>query len=358
MKSKPIIIQHCASPEKAGGPMTGLLLLLNSPLKDKYEFHTVFQNRPARGFNIGLIVEMARQIKKINPDLLHVRGLQNEGLHGILAGKLAGCKKIVLSVHGSALELEHLPVIKRILYGCFVEPITLRLADAVYFVCNAQRKRLRELKNFSGVIHNAAPTFSPSVNRDEMRKLLGVCSTDTLCIYAGRMTEDKGLNYMVDAIEKLLSYKQNLKFIFAGEGPLENSIKERFSKTKKTDHVILLGQRNDIQNLLACSDIFIFPTLHENLSNALLEACVAGLGIVATNVGGNPEVIRNGTDGLLAPAANAEELTVKIAELIDNVELRRNLGFSASAHANEEFNQDKTWEKISALYDQLLYKQF
>lgn len=356
MRAKPVIIQHCALPRKAGGPMSGLHLLLNSPLKDKYEFHTVFQDRPAGGFNPRLIIDMARQIRKIKPDLLHVRGLQNEGLHGILAGKLAGCKRIVLSVHGSALELENLSVIKRFLYGYLIEPVTLRLADIVYFVCNAQKKRVRELKNFSGVIHNAAPTFSPSVDRIEMRKMLGISNTDTLCIYVGRMTYDKGISYMADAIEKLLSCNQNLKFIFAGEGSLENNIKERLSKTKSFEHVYFLGQRKDIHNLLACSDIFIFPTLHENLSNALLEACVAGLGIVATDVGGNPEVIRDGIDGLLVPAANAEELTAKIAELIDKPELRRNLGISAAAHVNKDFNQNSVWEKINFTYDQLLNK--
>lgn len=354
MKTKPVIVQHCALPEKAGGPITGLQLLLNSPLKDRYEFHTVFQDKPAGGLNPGLILKMSRQIRKINPDLLHVRGLQNEGFHGILAGKLAGCKRIVLSVHGSALELEKLSRLKRFLYGYLIEPATLRLADSVYFVCDAQKKRLKETINFRGVIHNAAPKFAPTVCREEMRKILGIADSDTICIYVGRLTTDKGLLYMADAMVKLLSYSNSLKFIIVGGGPLEVELKKTFSGINYINNVFFLGQRNDIHNLLECSDIFIFPTLHENLSNALLEACVAGLGIVATDIGGNPEVIRDKIDGLLVPIANDEALTEKIAELIDNADLRRKLGISAKTRANEEFNQDKVWEQISALYDQLL----
>ena len=109
MARRSLIVQHCYGVPGLGGPMSGLRRLLGSSLAQKYRFETCFQPYPAGGINLNLIATMARQIRAYRPDLLHVRGLGNEGFHGYLAGRMAGCSRILVSVHGMVRDSVYYP---------------------------------------------------------------------------------------------------------------------------------------------------------------------------------------------------------------------------------------------------------
>lgn len=354
--TKPVIVQHCAMPNSVGGPMTGLKLLMGSLLNQKYHFRTVFQTRPARGFNLRLIWEMACQIRQQKPSIVHIRGLQNEGFHGILAARIAGCKHIVLSVHGRIGELTNVHPFKRWIFNYIIEPITLRLAHRYYCVCYAQAGALKNNPAFAGVIYNAVNKHCPLVNRSSIRESIGVCDGEILSVYTGRLTIDKGLIFLADALNSTFetACSSKLKFIFVGEGPLEIFLKERLATHCATGRIQFLGSRNDVQDILGGCDMFVFPTLHENLSNSLLEACSAGLAIVATNVGGNPEVVRNGAEAILVTPGCSKALTNAMVSLINDAARRESLGQAALLRSTTVFSPEATWHLLGGLYDKLI----
>lgn len=359
-RAKPLVMQHYSSQQiNNGGPATGALLLMNSDLKDEFTFIPLIQEYAPHGFNIKLLIELYKNIKNASPDILHIRGLQSDGFYGLLAGKLAGCKRIVVSVHGIYSDSSGLKGFKKWIFKSVIEPFTLRHADLVYCVCDYATKRpiiLNYTKNLYGYIHNAAPDYSHVLKNDarkSIREEFGIDENDILAISVGRITIDKGFKVLLKSILKIKNTADNLKFFVVGEGDfldeMKNEIQEYHLK-----NIFFLGKRSDVSKLLFASDFFVFPTLHENLSNALLEASAASLPIIATNVGGNPEVIKNNVTGVLINPNNEKELTEKILLLSKDANLRNRLGKAAYINIQENFSQKKIFEQIENMYKSIL----
>jgi hypothetical protein len=175
--NKPKILHYYSSSTQIGGPLTYINTILNSELNKVYEFNTCYQMIAPKGINIPLLNRMREQIKDFAPDVLHVHGLQSEGLYGLVGGRLAGCKRILVTVHGLASDTVEMNAIKKILYKHIVEPFTLRNIDFVYCVCNYAsnrpiiKKNARKLLN---TIHTGIMPVTPSRGRSQIRNELGL----------------------------------------------------------------------------------------------------------------------------------------------------------------------------------------
>lgn len=356
----PVVMQHyCTNQIHNGGPATGALLLINSKLRKKYYFVPLEQTFAPHGINLTLLHDLCKKIKRVKPDILHIRGLQSEGFYGVLAGKLAGCKKIVVSVHGLYGDDSSCQGFKKWIFSNIIEPLTLKMADLVYCVCEYATKREIIYKNAShlyGYIWNAAPDYS-QYNREEIRenvrKELMINDTDIIVITVSRISKDKGFEYLIDAIKKINSNK-TIKFLIIGDGPYLNVVKEKLREDIVKKNVVLLGKSDKVHELLLSSDIFVFPSLHENLPNALLEACAASLPCIATNVGGNPEVIIHEQSGIIIEPRNSTQLKEAIETLIESEALRSEYGQSAYERIKKEFSQEIIFEKLDSMYSSLL----
>lgn len=364
IKEKPVIMQHyCSSQINNGGPFTGLKLLMESSLTDRFQFVLLPQHMQFTS-NFSRLIDLIRQIRKVKPSIVHVRGLQSEGFIGLLAARIAGCNKVVVSVHGSAIDLLKISKVKLFLYQKVIEPITLRNADLVYCVCDYASKRNHikdNAKNLYGYIHNIAPEFSKIDHnslRKKIREELCIEQTQIVITYVGRIVKDKGLEYFAEAI-KLLEEKQKLsvRYLFVGEGEYLKFLNEKLNKEVNENKVSFLGKRSDVFDILYETDIFVFPTLHENLSNSLLEACSAGLAIVATDVGGNPEVIQDNVTGLLVPSKDSLALADAIQKLVLNPTFRLTLGKNALENVKSNFNAELIINQLGEVYDSLLKKK-
>lgn len=353
---KPIIMQHnTTSFIDNGGPATGVKLIMESHLKNKYQFIQLLEKG---GNKISVIKNMVTQIKKVKPDLIHVRGLQSSGFYGLLAARLAGCKKVIVSVHGMSIDTA-IGFSKKLFYKKIIEPCTLKNADLVFCVCNYAAQRpyiIKNAKNLYGYIHNAAPDYS-SYDHEKVRlskrKELEILPDEIIITSVGRIVIDKGIQHLVKSI-KLIDKKLKVRFLIVGEGPFLPDLKFILSEEIQSGRVIVLGKRSDVSNILFASDIFVFPTLRENLSNALLEASAAGLAIIATNVGGNSEVISNNYTGILIPPADSMELSKKIVFLATNQEKREELGANAKKNVEINFNQRIIFNQYDEVYSQVL----
>lgn len=354
LSNKPKIVQQIAGFNQTGGPSSQLRRILRSRMADKYDFAIVTQDRPAKGINLRLILEMAQSIKKNKPDLVHVRGLQNEGFHGVMAAYLAGCRRILVSVHGFSEDSTVRKPINRWVLTHVLEPLTLILAQRVYCVCEAgvNKPVIRKFASQkSSVIYNGIE-ITPLKERDTLlRKQLGAENEDVIALYVGRISRDKGLLVLAEAVSKMA----NPPIIWlAGDGPDSGDVRAAFGARIESGHVRLLGRREDIPALLNACDFFVFPTLFENLSNSLLEAMHSARAVIATTAGGNPEVVMDGVTGALIPANDPAALTQKIKQFSDNRELCRTMGQKGRERILQCFSLDQTIEGLTNLYDSML----
>lgn len=141
-----------------------------------------------------------------------------------------------------------------------------------------------------------------------------------------------------------------LQLIVAGDGELFSELKTYVKEHHLEEYVQLLGARNDVANLLKEFDIFVLPSLAEGIALTLLEAMASGLAIIATDVGGNPELIENGVTGILVPSKNEYVLADNIASYISNKTLRDSHGKSARAKVEAHFSLQTMVKKYLLIY--------
>lgn len=354
MTRKYRIVQHVAGFDQIGGPSAVLRRALRSQLADKYDLAVVSQDYPAGGINVRLLQEMATKIRRFRPDLVHVRGLQNEGFHGILAAYLAGCRNVVVSVHGFAWDSRTRYPWRAWIVSRFLEPLTLLLARHVYCVCAfaANRPEIqRYARGKCSVIYNGVEISSPMQRDATLRAQLGAKTDDVVGLYVGRIVRDKGLGVLADALHQT-PFPSVLWL--AGDGPDYRSLYAGFGQLIESGRVQFLGRRDDVSALLGACDFFVFPSLHENLSSALLEAMHAERVVLATNVGGNPELVINGDNGLLVPPNDVPALVGGLEYLSKEPELRVTMGRRGRMRIEQHFSLSQMVEKMDELYGRLL----
>lgn len=346
---------HLIMPNQISGPNNSAKLITNSFLNQNYEFQFLIQDKnPGVKFNFNLLFRMKRQIDEFKPDIIHISGLQNSGFYAVLAAKIACQNKILLAIRGSSDDSLTIGKFKKFIMTWVIEVLTLLLSDYIYVVAKSmlKKKRIKFLtrNKFLGVIHNSAPNILP-MSKYDIRAELNIDPKKKIVVVVSRMVYDKGISFVVDAIKNDISAK--FAFVFIGDGPMLEYVNEHLSSSINID-VFVLGKRNDVIEIISSADIFLFATLHENLSNALLEACAVGLAPIVTNVGGNSEVIINNYNGLLIKPYSSAEITNSLNKLADDDELLNKFKTNAKKHINSYFTQDILLNKLDEVYKSIL----
>ncbi|MGC4848789.1 glycosyltransferase [Micromonospora sp. DT15] len=356
-RARPVVVQHSAGTPGANGPLTAVGRVLGSALSERYEFVRMHQVGGNGGLNVPLLRDWVELLRQVRPDLVHVRGLQNEGFHGVLAARLAGCPKILVTVHGTVRDLRHGGQTWRraMLAGC-AEPATLRMASHVATVCEyaAGRDFVRaHASKFLGVIPNGVPLPADvGALRSSRRSALDLAQDDVVMIAVARLNWDKGFGVLADALRRLPPRPGRRVLLVAGDGPDRAGIAEALADVHGTE-VRLLGNRRDVPDLLSAADIFVFPTLHENLSNALLEAMAHALPVVASAVGGNVEVLRQG-GGHLVPAGDPDAFAAALEPLLVDAAERRHVGETGRKVVHDGYSLPVMLRSLDDVYRRIL----
>jgi glycosyltransferase involved in cell wall biosynthesis len=145
--------------------------------------------------------------------------------------------------------------------------------------------------------------------------------------------------------------------VFAGDGAQRAEFEQRVADLGLQDHFQFLGRRNDIAEILRCSDIGVLPSKAEGLPNAILEYMSAGLPTVASAVGGNTEVVKEGKTGLLVPAQNANALAGALLQLLEDPAMASSMGESAQSYVTANFSFARLIREVDELYSELLEKK-
>jgi len=354
------IVQHSFGDLGSGGPITALGHVLSSRLAEKYDFLPMHQGQPAGGFDVQRLRQWVSYLRRTKPDLVHIRGLGNEGFHGALAAKLAGCPRVLVSIHGTIRDLHHVTrSVRRQVLVEVIEPATLRLATHLATVCEsaAQRDFLDPYRaKIAGVIPNGV--FVPDEEhplRSVARAELGISDDTLACVVVGRLSIEKGHLVLADAMRRLPQRGEKIKLLLVGDGPDRQVIEHAYAEVPELD-VLFLGRRLDVTAILQASDLFLFPTLHENLSNALLEGMAAGLPVIASAVGGNIEVLKRG-GGVLVPASDPTSLADSMVTLLGSASLRAHYGGEARKVVQHHYTVDHMISGLDELYERILAEE-
>lgn len=207
------------------------------------------------------------------------------------------------------------------------------------------------------VVRNGTPTerhAATPARRAAARAALGAGDGDLLIGAVGRLVPLKNHQLLIEQMPQLLAAFPAVRLAIVGGGPLAEPLAALVAQLGLEGQVKLLGPRDDAADLMAGFDLFALPSLTEGLSIALLEAAAAGLPIVATAVGGNPEVVQDGDRGLLVPAADGAALRAAIARLLGDRALRASLGARACAWVGRHASMDSVVAAYRQLYEQAM----
>ena len=336
-----------------GGPKTVLKGIVNSPLKQNFEFVRLLQKEGC-GFNpfkaIRFINHYRMLINKENADAMYICGLQYSGFLMTVAARLSNVGNVIVSVHGSDWDNPDKSLRKWILMH-IIEPLTIKMCDSFFTVCEAAQRTIGALKvspsHNAGVVYNTFPNIDiNTIPQGKFREELHIPKDKLIVAVVGRVVMAKGHQYIIEAIKKLTD--PTYVFVIVGNGPYLDVYRQQCRKEISEGKVRLLGVRNDVYNILRDADIFLFATLNENHSVALLEAVNMECAVLATNVGGNPEIIENGKSGILIDSRNSDEIVDGLLQLKD-ASLRKVYTQAALLNAQEKFSIANTYGKLGRI---------
>lgn len=351
-----MIVQHCFGAPHAGGPATALSRM--QALRSQ-PWPEIWQHDAAGGVSMALLSRFIREIKHSRAQLLHVRGLGNEGFHATLAGKLAGVPKILVSIHGTHRDLQGgSGRLRRCIVVNFLERATLEMADALVTVSVSASQR-GFLAPYSDKLLPPVPNGVPlpigiDDARAAARALFGFKPDTIVAACVSRLTEQKGYGDLADALRILDTEPSGLQLalLVVGDGEGRERIERQFEGLNKCA-VHFVGHQADVSPFLSASDIFVFPSWHENLSNALLEAMSYRLPVVATSVGGNIEVINRG-GGLLIPPHSPGDLATAISRLACDDNLRNKMSAEARTTIEAHYSVEQMLQSWENRYSTIL----
>lgn len=303
---RPIVVLHSFGDPGTGGPIVTRLRMMESPLAESYELVRMHQEHAAGGIDYRLLLRWAAMLRELRPDLVHVAGLGNEGFHGVLAARMARVPNVLVTIHGTVRDLTTPRTLRREVLVRAVEPATLTMASHIVAVCRATSERsfLDPWRHkLCGFIPNGIQPMPPPDpgSRTATRARLGIGDDRVVLAVVGRLSFEKGHRVLAAATSLLPSaVRDRITLLLVGDGPDREAILKGYGAVEGLD-VRALGLRHDVDSLLTASDVFVFPTLHENLSNALLEAMAASLPVIVTAVGGNVEVVEGGAEYWFRP---------------------------------------------------------
>jgi glycosyltransferase involved in cell wall biosynthesis len=201
------------------------------------------------------------------------------------------------------------------------------------------------------VVSNGVPRRAG--NRDRLRRELDVGDKEPLIVAVGNLYPVKGHATLLRALAGP-GTGQPWKLAIAGQGDEAERLRALAVEIGVDDRVHLLGYRADIPDILAAADIFAMPSLSEGLPLALLEAMFGGRAIVASRVGGIPDALKDGHEGLLVPAGDEEALGTALQRLLSNPAMRTALGAGARRRAEAEFTVGRMTDQYECLYRRIL----
>ncbi len=270
------------------------------------------------------------------------------GILGRLAAWLTHIPKIYYTVHGWGLNHNTASHLYKILSS--LERIVAKLSTAVIFVSQSDMER--GLQNKWALENNASLIYNGIKNEIVTQKKMPEIPGDgPVIIFVARLAEPKEPLLALKASEFLQRKGYSHKMLIVGDGPQYSACAQYISVHQLQSHITLLGKRDDVRELLGCSDIFCLFSRWEGLPVSILEAMSLGLPVVASAVGGTPELVKHGLTGYLVENFEVETISSYLKILLCDDDLRQRMGNTARIVVREHFGLNEMVERYRRLYE-------
>jgi len=339
-------------------------------LKEKLDeavIRTITIDKLGRDINIfkefSVFFTLIKLFKKEKPDIVHLNSSKIGGL-GSLAGRVAGVPNIIFTGHGWAFNEDRNPLSKIVIFILHV--LTIMFSDRTIAVSEKTKRQIVHRMPFLAkkmpVIYNGMSkvNFVPKDDaRNHLYSILDDKRLDKNVLWVGTIGElhhIKGHACLIEAFSGLKESEKafNIKLLIIGEGEERKKLEKLITERRLNKEVFLIGRVEDARRFLRSLDVFVFPSLSEAMPYALIEAGFAGLPVIASEVGGIPEIIEDKDTGILIHPKDTYELRDRLLDLIENKEKRESLGQKLQQNVVEKFSKSKMVSDTIRVYEREL----
>jgi len=296
--------------------------------------------------------ELLRIFKKEKPDIVHLNSSKIGGLGG-LAARISGTPKIIFTGHGWAFN-EPRPFLQK-KFILFLHWTTIMLSHVTIAVSNKTKKDICTLPFVSKKIKVIYNTVSPIdfLPREKAREMLGIANIPTNTLVIGTISElhkNKGLDIALRGFNEFREKHAHSHFVIIGGGEQKTELESYIKQNRLSKQVTLTGFIKDASKYLKAFDIFSLTSRTEALPYVPLEAGLAGLPVIATKVGGIPEIIDNGVSGILIDPEKPSDFARALVSMIEEPRFI-NAGENLLQRVKKDFSHDTLMESMKSIYE-------
>ncbi len=305
------------------------------------------------------IIRLILLVRRENIRIIHAH-LPDCGILGGIVGKLSGAR-VVTTYHGLGIlpshrrRLDPRNRLRLIFYR-----LAAKLSDRAIAVSCPVSEMLRQVVGMEprkiAVIVNGADVaeYEQPVDQHTILRELRPSSTNAIVICVGRLVHNKGHKFLIHSMRDVARSHPDVTLLIVGDGPAKDELIRLVYELQLDRHVRILGERSDVRELLAISQVFVLPSFAEGISMALLEAMAAGKPVVATAVPGNEDVVIDQETGLLVPPRDSRLMASALCAVLADPSRAKRMGALGKLRVKSQFNFAATRRQTEQLYDDLI----
>ena len=303
------------------------------------------------GLDLSVSRRIANELRARRVEVLHAHQY-TPFFYGAIAARLFGARpRVIFTEHG-----RHFPDLVSTRRRFLNRWVFDRLANHVNAVCRFSAESLSVVDGFSRsrieVIPNGVdlPRYGRLDDITELRRRLGLAVDRRFIITVARFHPVKDHRTLLHAFAEVSALRPDVDLLLAGDGGLRETLEHLATDLGIAPRTQFLGVRADVASLLRASDVFTLTSVSEAASITLLEAMASGLPVVVTAVGGNPEIVRDGVDGLLAPRGDSHAVALALLRVLEDRRLAESMGQSGAERVRTHYRLEDTISRYFSLY--------
>jgi len=306
------------------------------------------------GLDFSYSFKLSTLIKQENIDIIHAHNA-TAWFYAVWASMLSRVP-LVYTEHDRSFPTPLRLKFLHYFFGKYTHAI-VAVSEAVKY----NLEKYEHIKNIRVIYNGIDPVLFYPPNPEEKilkKKQLGLDANDFVLGNVGRMDYWKNQRILIEILLELKNVYPQVKLVFVGGGEEEDNLKRLAIEKRVKNDVLFLGKRSDVNEILKAFDLFVFPSLTEGLPLVVIEAMASGLPVIASHVGGIPELIIHGKNGLLVPPTSKNEIKSAIINLIQNPDLRIKMGQLGRKIFETQFSLPQMVKKYIEVYEDVLKNKF
>lgn len=305
---------------------------------------------PCRGkINLNTILKLHRYIKSNKIDIIHSHKYKTN-FYSLFAKFRTNCR-LISTCHnwlGNSLNMKFYTVLDIFLLRAF--DFVIGVSNEVTNTLKSYVPQKKILKIENGI---DIKRFFKVYEKTEAKRLLGF-DGKTLVGFVGRLSQEKGVSYLIEALQKLVFHKEDLYGLIVGEGNYGNYLKDYVNSLGISNKVIFTGNRKDTPLIYCALDVFVLPSWKEGFPIAVLEAMACGTPVIATKVGDIPSIIENNVSGIIINKKDANEIKEAIENLLSEPARADRMSEIAVNVAANKYTSEIMAQKYLKVYENIL----